>query len=129
MPPALLIFLGGGLGALSRWLLSEAVQALAERTELHRFPFGILACNLLGCLLIGGAFGATLGKEPPSWVFPLLVTGFLGGFTTFSTFGIQSRALLVEGFHGHAALNVLVSTVGGIALVFAGFRLGQSLAS
>lgn len=129
MPAALLIFLGGGLGALSRWLLSEAVQALAERTELHRFPFGILACNLLGCLLIGAAFGATVGREPPAWMFPLLVTGFLGGFTTFSTFGMQSRQLMAEGFLSLAALNVLVSTLGGIALVFAGFRLGQSAVS
>jgi len=127
VPPALLIFLGGGLGALARWGLSGAVQALAERGALHRFPWGILACNLLGCFALGALLGAVLHREHPVWLFPLAVTGFLGGFTTFSTFGGDSRQLLVEGFHGLALLNLLCSTLGGLALVFLGFRTGAAL--
>lgn len=127
MPSALLIFLGGGLGALSRWGLSVAVTGLAEKTSLHRFPWGILACNLLGCLLIGALFGGIAGRNHPSWVFPFLVTGFLGGFTTFSTFGADTRQLLIEGFQGAAIANVLISTVFGLAMVFLGFRLTHSL--
>ncbi|MBK1828804.1 fluoride efflux transporter CrcB [Haloferula rosea] len=127
MPPALLIFLGGGLGAISRWGLSMVVENFTEKTELHRFPWGILACNLAGCFLIGIVFGAVVGRHHPGWLFPFLVTGFLGGFTTFSTFGNDSRQLLMEGFHIAAFTNVLVSTLGGIALVFIGFRLAHSL--
>lgn len=127
MPAALLIFLGGGLGALSRWGLSVAVENLVEKTPLHRFPWGILTCNLVGCFLIGAVFGAMMGRQHPAWIFPLVVTGFLGGFTTFSAFGNDSRQLLIEGFQGAALMNVMVSTLGGIALVFLGFRLAHSL--
>jgi len=127
MPQALLIFFGGGLGALSRWGLSVLISDFAEKTSLHRFPWGILVCNLLGCFLIGATFGAVLGRQHPSWLFPLLVTGFLGGFTTFSAFGNDTRQLLDEGFQMAAVANVLASTVGGIALAFLGFRLAHSL--
>lgn len=129
MTSGLLIFLGGGLGALCRWLLSGSVQTLAEMTALHRFPWGIGACNLLGCFAVGMAFGAFATRTAPAWVFPLVVTGFLGGFTTFSTFGNDTRELLHEGFRGLALTNVLVSTLGGVVLVFLGFRAGHSIVS
>lgn len=129
MTPGVLVFLGGGLGALARWLLSGSLQTLAERTPLHRFPWGIAACNLLGCFAIGALFGAFTTRTAPAWVFPLVVTGFLGGFTTFSTFGSDTRELLTEGFRGLALVNLLGSTLGGLALVFLGFRAGHSLAS
>jgi CrcB protein len=51
------IFLGGGLGALSRYGVSSSIQSLVENTRLQRFPLGILACNLTGCFLIGLIFG------------------------------------------------------------------------
>lgn len=125
----LLIFLGGGLGAVARWWLSGAIQTLVERTSLHRFPWGIAASNLLGCFAIGAIFGAFTTRAAPPWVFPLLVTGFLGGFTTFSTFGNDCRELIVDGFRGLALANLLLSTLGGILLVFLGFRAGHALAS
>ncbi|MGE9269583.1 MAG: fluoride efflux transporter CrcB [Verrucomicrobiales bacterium] len=126
MPPALLIFLGGGLGAVSRWGLSSLITQFAGKTPFHRFPWGILTCNLIGCFAIGLVFGATASRSHPSWLHPLLVTGFLGGFTTFSTFGNDTRQMLSEGFHGSALAHVLVSTLGGIALVIFGFRLAHS---
>ena len=129
MHSVLLIFLGGGLGAITRWGLSVAVDSIARNTALHRFPWGILACNMLGCFVIGALFGAVAGKEQPKWLFPLAVTGFLGGFTTFSTFGNDTRQLFSEGFQGMALLNMLVSTLGGVILVFAGFRAAAALAS
>lgn len=126
MQAAACIFLGGGLGALSRWLLSSGIQSLAEKTPLHRFPLGILTCNLLGCLAIGCVFGTLAPKDPPAWAFPFLVTGFLGGFTTFSTFGNDTHRLFTEGFHGLALVNVLVSTIAGVVFVFLGYRLTQA---
>lgn len=127
MTSAVWIFLGGGLGAVSRWLLSEAVQAMATHGAIARFPVGIAACNLLGCFLIGAVFGTLTGRQTSGWLCPFLVTGFLGGFTTFSTFGYDSRQLFVDGLGGLALVNLLVSTLGGVALVFLGFRLGHAL--
>ena len=126
MPAALLVFLGGGLGAVSRWGLSAGIQSLTERTSLHRFPLGILACNLLGCLLVGALFGCFAPKGDQPRLFAFAVTGFLGGFTTFSTFGKDTHQLIAEGFNGLAIANVLVSTLGGVALVLLGYRLAHS---
>ncbi|MFC7336608.1 fluoride efflux transporter FluC [Haloferula chungangensis] len=129
MSTALLVFLGGGLGAVSRWGLAASVQSLADKTALKDFPWGILACNLFGCYLVGTLFGAFAHREHPAWLFPLAVTGFLGGFTTFSAFGNDTRQLFFEGFSALAFTNVLVSTIGGIALVFLGYKIAASIAS
>jgi CrcB protein len=123
---ATLIFLGGGLGALSRWGLSSGVQRLAERTSLHQFPWGIIACNLLGCLLLGLVFGH-FASRAPAWLFPFAVTGFLGGFTTFSTFGRDTFEAFRDGFPAIALANILLSVLLGLAAVWAGIRIGQAL--
>ncbi len=117
------IFLGGGLGAVTRWLLSGAVQNAAEKTALHRFPAGILACNLLGCFLIGLLFGHFAGRHAPPWLFPLLATGFLGGFTTFSTFAQQSQELFSQNFTLIGTLNLALSIFPGLLAVWAGLKL------
>lgn len=122
-----LIFLGGGLGASSRWLLSSGITTLTERTVLHRFPLGILTCNLLGCLLIGCLFGIAAEKSP-AWIFPFLATGFLGGFTTFSTFSRDTFEAFHDHFHFLAFANILLSVLLGLTAVWAGIKLGQSLA-
>ena len=119
---AFLIFLGGGLGALSRWGLSAGIEKLTLRTALHQFPLGIMVCNVLGCFLIGCVFGHFLQKHP-SWVVPLLVTGFLGGFTTFSTFGRDTLEALQNGLPLTAVLNILLSVILGVLAVWAGLRL------
>lgn len=119
---ALLIFLGGGLGALSRWGLSTGIQKLTIKTALAKFPLGILACNLLGCFLIGCVFGYFAQKNP-AWAFPLLVTGFLGGFTTFSTFGRDTFEAFNDGLPLIAVLNIVVSVLLGVLAVWAGLRL------
>lgn len=119
---ALLVFIGGGLGALSRWGLSCGLERLTLKTALHKFPLGILACNLLGCFLIGCLFGL-FAKNHPAWVFPLLVTGFLGGFTTFSTFGLDTYEAFRDGLPAVALLNIALSVLLGLAAVWAGLRL------
>ncbi len=121
----LLIFLGGGLGAVSRWGLSTGVQSLAEKTALHRFPLGIFACNILGCFLIGCVFGHFTQKHP-AWLFPFLVTGFLGGFTTFSTFGKDTVEAFQDGFTTIALANVLLSVTFSLAAVWGGMKLCDS---
>jgi CrcB protein len=120
-----LIFLGGGLGAMSRWGLSTGIQSLAEKTSLHRFPFGIFACNILGCFLIGCVFGHFTQKHP-AWLFPFLVTGFLGGFTTFSTFGKDTIEAFQDGAPTIAFANILLSVILSLAAVWGGLRIGAA---
>ena len=116
----LLIFLGGGLGAISRFALSQAVTSLLG----IRFPLGILACNLLGCFLIGLAVGYS-SKSAPDWFAPLLVIGFLGGFTTFSTFANDSLSLFEEGHSSLAFTNLLLSVIPGLLAVWGGLKISS----
>jgi CrcB protein len=87
---ALLVFAGGMAGAPSRYLLDRYIQA----RHSHRFPIGTLSINVLGCLLLGVIAGAV---GTPTWVVALLGTGFCGGFTTFSTFTVESVELALQG--------------------------------
>ena len=119
----LYIFLGGGLGALTRYSLSYGIQSLAEQTRIHRFPIGILVCNLLGCFLIGLLFGwiASRNGDHPAWLHPLAVTGFLGAFTTFSTFALDTQKLF-EHSPALAIANVAASVIGSLAAVWLGYK-------
>jgi CrcB protein len=119
----LLIFLGGGLGSIARYGLATGIQSLAEKTSLHRFPLGILTCNVIGCFLIGCLFGYLTNRSTPAWVFPFLATGFLGGFTTFSTFAKDTHSLWTTGLTHLALMKIALSVVLGIAAVFLGIRL------
>ncbi|MGC6427047.1 MAG: fluoride efflux transporter CrcB [Akkermansiaceae bacterium] len=120
---ALLIFLGGGLGSLARWSLALGVDRLAEKTSLHRFPIGIFSCNILGCFLIGCLFGYFTHRNAPAWVFPLIATGFLGGFTTFSTFAQNGHALWTSGLTGAALAKLVGTVVLGVISVWSGIKL------
>ena len=116
-----LVFLGGGLGALSRFTLTKAITDLCG----IKFPWGILTCNLLGCFLIGLAAGYA-SKAVPEWFGPLLIVGFLGGFTTFSTFANDSFNLIKNGDPPLSLLNILASVLPGIFAVWLGLKLTTS---
>ena len=115
----LLIFLGGGLGAMSRYAVSNL---LTHTSPLERFPVGVLACNLLGCFLIG-LLVSLPGEQGPTWLPPLLVIGFLGGFTTFSSFGVEATKLLQSGAIALAAAYILTSVLGSLAAVFLAYKI------
>ena len=114
----------GALGALARYGLSGTTQRLFPAG----FPGGTLVVNLLGCFLLG--LLATLGLErltlSPTTRTALLV-GFLGSFTTFSTFGFESLTLLREGDPARAGLNILLSVGLGIAACWAGVVLAAKV--
>src|SRR5262245_40425280 len=117
-----LIFLGSGVGGLFRYALSGWVQRAADAT----FPIGTLAVNLLGCFLIGllAAFsGRALLREE---LRAALMVGVLGGFTTFSAFGVETFDLLSRGRYLLACCNIVLSVAVGLAAVWAGYRLGDS---
>ena len=87
------IGLGGGLGSVARWLISKFLNPFVT----HGFPWGTFLVNLVGCFLIG-ILGGVLTREGSSESTKLFwITGFLGGFTTFSTFSLESLTLLMSG--------------------------------
>lgn len=120
----LLIALGGAVGALLRYLVS----VLGHRLLGGAFPWGTLAVNLLGCFLIGFLWALSERLALPRYAGPLLFTGMLGAFTTFSTYGLESFRLLRSGEVGLGLANILMSNVGGLLLVLLGFLLAQQLA-
>ena len=132
MKALLLVALGGAVGALLRWGVAIGVESLVTRSRTPltdmvdgaRFPWGILAVNLLGCLAIGLLYGLAESRDWLSnatrW---LVLVGFLGSFTTFSTFSWNSFEMMREGQFLLALGNVLASVVGGLALVWAGYSL------
>jgi CrcB protein len=117
------IALGGGLGAVLRYVVS----GLAHRLLGSGFPWGTFAVNVVGCLLIGalGAVSERLAWAPGLRSFVFI--GMLGAFTTFSTFGLETFNLLRDGEYKLGILNVLGSNVLGIAAVVVGFMLARWL--
>jgi CrcB protein len=125
----LIVALGGAAGSALRYLISVAVAARLTRTALDGFPLGTLVVNLLGCAAIGALAPLLLGPhaaERETWRL-LIITGLLGGFTTFSTFGLESIELLRAERWGWLAVYVLASAVGGIALTGLGFRTVEAM--
>ena len=106
MNDLLMIAGGGALGSVARYLLAGAVDS---RLALlwPTFPWGTLLVNVLGCALIGVAAG--ISDKP--WVKPLVMIGILGGFTTFSSFGLQTVDLLHSGETAKALAYVALSLV------------------
>ncbi len=117
----LLVGIGGFLGSVSRYLLSGFVQRLVPAAS---FPAGTLAVNIVGCLAIGLAAGAAEHRHSlDETTRALFFVGFLGGFTTFSTFGYETYALMRNAHMLSAAVNVLGHVIAGLAAVWLGFTL------
>lgn len=117
---ALYVFLGGGLGALCRWLI-----ALGMGQSVNGFPTSTLIVNLLGCFLIGVASAYFMQVE--SKLQLLLVVGFLGGFTTFSSFGLELFNLQAAGHFKMFIIYLFTSNLIGILCVILGNRLMMRL--
>ena len=117
------IALGGLLGTLCRYGLSAWLDGRSQSP----FPYGTLAVNLLGCFVAGFLFPlleqATVTPELRLAVF----TGFLGGFNTFSAYGLQPVILATGGLWSMASLNLFLSNVAGLAMVWAGGALSRSI--
>lgn len=119
-PPALAVALGAAVGALLRWQAGLWFNPLWSG-----FPLGTLLVNLLGGLGIGLAM-AWLGRHPDEGLRLLLVTGLLGGFTTFSAFSAESLALIEKGDLGGALFHTLVHVIGALGCAAWGARLMRS---
>ncbi len=112
---------GGFLGSIGRYLLAGAVYRMFPNLN---FPTGTTVVNILGCFLIGLITGLVEIRNllnPEMRIFILI--GLLGGFTTFSTFGFETFALLRDGAFVSAFANVLVQVIVGISAVWLGFNV------
>lgn len=123
MVNAALVGVGGFIGAIFRYGLSGFVQRSAV---IVAFPYGTLVVNMLGCLLIGMTVGFIDSRQIINPEFrSFVLVGVLGGFTTYSTFGMETFALLRDADFLRAAGNVLVHVVGGLVLVWIGYSLAS----
>jgi CrcB protein len=114
-----LIALGGGVGSLLRY----ALQGWAQRLAGVGFPVGTLIVNVLGCLLLGVLSGYFASPQLVREEYRIgLTVGVLGGFTTFSTFGLESFNLSNDGEFRWALLNMALSCGLGFLAVWAGYR-------
>ncbi|MCY4085780.1 MAG: fluoride efflux transporter CrcB [Actinomycetia bacterium] len=119
MPTVLGVILFGGVGAaarygLERWLGREGTV----------FPWGTFTANVTGSLLLGVLFAVTTERiEISSWLRTSLAIGLLGGYTTFSTFSLQTHRLLEDGAYGLAVAYTLGSVLAGLAAAALGVAI------
>lgn len=121
---ALWVGIGGFLGANARMLVNTLV---ATRLGLL-LPYGTFVVNVSGCFLIGVLVGAIEARVLSPAVRPLAITGFLGAYTTFSTFGLETVTLAGEGSLLLPVVYVAASVVAGVAATALGLLLGRALA-
>ncbi len=118
-----LVGLGGGLGAICRYLIYEASLIMVENAWL---PLGTLIVNISGCFVIGLLGGISETREVFSpEIRALVFIGFLGGFTTFSTFGYEIFFFIRNGQTGMAIANLALQITLGLSGVWAGFYLAK----
>jgi len=119
MKTILLIFLGGGLGSVSRYALGAWITKLVQ----NPFPAGTLIVNLTACLLVGLLAGVAGPGSVATSSRAFLVIGFCGGFSTFSTFTSESAQLVAGQLTGSAVIYIVVSLIGCLGATFLGLWL------
>ncbi len=122
MIEAAAVALGGALGALARWSMATGVHRWLGRD----FPWGTLSVNIAGSFAMGLAAVLLIERFAlgPAWRAGLLV-GFLGAFTTFSTFAFETLALAEEGLGARAGVNVVLSVVACLTAALLGAQLAR----
>lgn len=119
MKDLLMVGIGGFAGSIFRYKIGALVSAKIT----SKFPWGTFCVNLLGAFLIGLLIASALKNQQAAML--LLVTGFCGGFTTFSTFALENLRLLQSGQWSVLLAYLLLSLVGGIGLCFGGYLIGN----
>ena len=117
-----LVLLGGGIGSVARYLLSYFLT----KNNTTQFPWATFIANGLGCLLIGLLFGYIQKNNLQNETLKLLlITGFCGGFTTFSTFAYENSELIKSGDISSFLIYTFISIIFGIAAVFIGIQIAK----
>ncbi len=121
LPTIVAIALGGAIGAVARWVISSGMQRV---TGVLGFPVGTFTVNMLGCLAIGFCYvyfehrGTAVQRN-------FITVGVLGALTTFSTYSIESIALMQRGMYSYAVFNLVLSVVLGLAAAILGIAIGK----
>lgn len=121
MSAFLWVGLGGLLGSIARYAVALSIGG----TETGRFPWATFVVNCVGCLFIGLLAGGFARAPVPEGARLFLITGILGGFTTFSAFGLESVNLLRNGELAVALLYIQGSVLVGVLAVWIGVRIGS----
>ena len=116
-----LVAVGGAVGSVARYLMASSIQSSTGWS----FPIGTVLVNILGCFLIGILYVLLVARpDPRQDLRALLMVGVMGGFTTFSSFSLETVTMAMQGNYTGATLNVVLS----VAACLAGTVLGISLA-
>ncbi len=117
-----LIALAGGLGAITRYGLAGLVQ----KTTGSEFPWGTVAVNVLGCFLFGVLWSVMESRlSIPRETRTIILVGFMGSFTTFSTFAFETTRLLQDAEWLLATGNIALQNIAGIAVLLLGLAVGR----
>lgn len=119
----LLVMLGGAVGATGRYLLDRRVQ----RWHDSPFPWGTLAVNVIGSLVLGVLAGAAMYDVESGAVNALVGVGLCGAMTTYSTFGYETVRLFADGARLYAVANVVTSVLAGLGAVGCGLLLAAAV--
>lgn len=109
----LLVFIGGGLGCVTRFGVGNLFGKW-----FPNFPVGTLISNLVACFILAVVAHGMASKSSPDWMTYLIVIGFCGGFSTFSTFSNDNLKLIEAGNWMYAIANILISVIFGILIVY-----------
>lgn len=109
------IFIGGGIGSIARY----AIGKVPLKAFVGHFPLGTFLSNILACIVLGlvaYTFSNQLKEHP--WIQPLIVVGFCGGFSTFSSFSNETLQLIQTGNYVIALANILISLIVGLGIIY-----------
>ena len=120
---ALLVLVGGAVGAPARLLVDRWVQS----RHSSPFPWGTFVVNVAGCAVLGVVAGAVSAADGPAWLLTLLGTGFCGALTTFSTFSFETVRVVEEGSTRVAVGYLGLSVAVGLAVCALGWAAGSAL--
>ena len=122
----LVVMLCGGLGAICRFLIDSAVKKAASRSKRwSSFPAGTFVVNLTACLLVGFVAGLASSSLLPAAVATVVSTGFLGGYSTFSTASVEGYRLIISGKDNLAFLYCAGMLLASQLLAAAGYFLAS----